>query len=191
MNKEKEIVEPLQLLNDRYEEIVLALELCKNRNLILPALIILYTAIDSVAYLYSENPSVEKRFTNWVDKFMLKSEKFSFTSIDLYSARCGILHTLTSTSSLVLERKAKKGIYSFGKTNEDDLKKVIKPELFKECFFVKLNDLVELFYKGFLEFYESIFEDTKLKENVIIKCEKYYNHTTVDKMVEELGIKSV
>ena len=75
--------------------------------------------------------------------------------------------------------------------NENDLKKVLDPEVLKECFFIKLDDLIKLFYKGFLEFFNSIFEDTKLKLDVISKCKRYYNHTTIDEMVNELGIKTV
>ncbi|MCH7826890.1 MAG: hypothetical protein IIC75_02775 [Bacteroidetes bacterium] len=191
MSKEEKVIDPLQLLNDRFEEIIFALELCKDKGFILPTLMILYTAIDSAAHLYSNNKTVRKRFMDWVDKFMIKSENLGFTSIDLYSARCGILHTLTSTSSLVLEGKAKKGIYSLDDSNKNDLKKVLDPTALDECFFVKLDELIKLFYKGFLEFFDSIFKDQKLKSNVISKCEKYYNHTTIDEMAKELGIKTV
>ncbi|MBL1214472.1 MAG: hypothetical protein HND52_14035 [Ignavibacteriae bacterium] len=189
--EEKKEVDPLQLLNDRFEEIIFSLELCKDKGFVLPSLMILYNAIDSAAHLYSSNKSGKKRFIDWVDKFMIKSEDYGFTAIDLYSARCGILHTLTSTSSLVLEGKARKGIYSLDDSKEEDLQELLDPSVLNECFFVKLDDLIKLFYKGFLEFFDSIFIDTKLKSDVVSKCGKYYSHTTIDKLAKEAGIKTV
>ncbi len=181
--------DPLQLLNNRYLEIVVAIQTCEKKKLVLPALIILFTAIDSAAHLYSNNKSVKKCFIEWVERFMIKSQEFSFNSLDLYSARCGILHTLTSNSSLVEKGKAKKGIYSLDDSSIDDLVRILGPNYKNEFFIVKLSELIKLFYKGFLEFFDLILHDNQLQEMVLIKCEKYYSFTNTDELSLKFGIK--
>lgn len=188
---ELNIDDPLQLMNNRYEEIVLALNLCQEKNLVLPTLMILFTAIDSAGHLYSNNKSVRKRFIEWVDKWMIGDNKQSFSSIDLYSARCGILHTLTANSSLVDERKAKKGIYIYKDATEDETINALGKEILTEYFVVKIEDLIKLFYKGFLNFFDTILKDPILRNNVTQKCTCYYSHTTADEVLEKLNPKTV
>ena len=80
-----------------YTQIFSAITYCVSEKLILPALILIYSSIDSASWLSSDNEyhSVRERFQNWVDTWMLKKYPLPCNATELYAARCGILHTLT------------------------------------------------------------------------------------------------
>ncbi|MCX6175036.1 MAG: hypothetical protein NTZ27_09820 [Ignavibacteriales bacterium] len=183
--------DPLLLLNNRYEEIVFAINLCLENNYVLPTLMILFTAIDSAGHLYSNNKSGRKRFIEWVNRWLIGDKELPFTAIDLYSARCGILHTLTANSSLVEERKAKKGIYTLKETNEKEAIDALGEGILDEYFIIRINSLVELFLKGFLDFFDNILTNPELRKNVTNKCMSYYSRTTTDEVLEKFNIKNV
>jgi len=84
-----------------------AIETCLQRDLVLPAVVLVYTVIDSLAFL--ARPTEEVRtgpdYESWVREYLLDGpdghagapEK---TARDLYGARCAILDTTTAESNL-------------------------------------------------------------------------------------------
>ena len=80
-----------------------SIDSCIERKVQLPTLILIYAGIDSIAWLGAENVSgpVGVRFMAWVDRYLLTAKPLACTSADLYSARCGILHSLTGDSDLI------------------------------------------------------------------------------------------
>lgn len=58
--------------------------------------------------------STRKDFIQWVDKYLLPASDLSATGIDLYAARCALVHTYTSRSKLIEEGKATQLFYSWG-----------------------------------------------------------------------------
>jgi hypothetical protein len=101
---------------DRLREMLDAAELCLKSGFVIPALVLLYSLIDSISWLASDNPDegVKSRFVRWVDMWMLERIKFPCTSLELYGARCGIVHTLTSDSTLSRDDVVRRVCYSFG-----------------------------------------------------------------------------
>jgi hypothetical protein len=74
-------------------------------NLYTQALIILYSAIDTLAWANLPSGDVyQKDFIVWVDKYIKPESKFGCTAGDLYGARCGLVH-----SSAAESRKSRKG----------------------------------------------------------------------------------
>jgi hypothetical protein len=98
-------------------------EACAQKRLQLPALIVLYSAIDITAWLANDDTSagVGKRYMAWVDQYLLKAKPMSCTSADLYAARCGVLHTLTAESDMNAKGKARQIAYAWGNKNADEL----------------------------------------------------------------------
>lgn len=92
---------------------------CEANKFILPALMLIYTGIDIVASLERRKGEATKdSFTRWVDEYLLKVISLPCTSLELYAARCGILHTLTSESNLSRKGKAREILYSWGIAKE-------------------------------------------------------------------------
>lgn len=67
-----------------------------------PALILTFVTIDSMAWLdRAAGEDVTKPdFISWVDRYLLPDNNLPCTGEELYSARCGMLHSLTADSRL-------------------------------------------------------------------------------------------
>lgn len=85
-----------------YKDLVLVgsgIEACIEKNLTLPSLILIYSAIDTAGWLDSDERDATRRsFTDWVDRYLLSVRPLRCSSMDLYAARCGVFHTLTADS---------------------------------------------------------------------------------------------
>lgn len=57
-----------------YSQIITAIDYCIAEKLIMPALVLIYSAIDSVSWIASddEDQSVGERFQTWGNKWMLQ-----------------------------------------------------------------------------------------------------------------------
>lgn len=65
-------------------------------------------------------------FIEWVEKYLLPNSGLLCNAIDLYSARCAILHSYTSKSKLSCEGKAKEILYAWGTGRAEDLQELVK-----------------------------------------------------------------
>jgi hypothetical protein len=74
------------------EDVEVCIEYAIERGMYMPALVLLYSAIDAAAWLScKQDKHTRKEFIEWVDKWVLPLNKLRCTATDLYSARCGIL----------------------------------------------------------------------------------------------------
>lgn len=79
-----------------------AIELCLQEKMYVPSFMLIYAGIDGMAWLqlakerYNVTPS---DFINWVKQYLLPDSKLRCSGVDLYAARCGLLHTGTPGSS--------------------------------------------------------------------------------------------
>jgi hypothetical protein len=95
-----------------------AIEESLSKGRIVPALILIYSSIDSISFLAErENIKGRKAFKNWVKKWMLEKYPIACNEIDIYSARCGLLHQHASESDLTRRKMAKEIYYSWGNAN--------------------------------------------------------------------------
>jgi hypothetical protein len=76
-----------------------AIEDCLQKRRILQCLCLLYAGIDVVASLERmPQESTKSAFVRWVEENVLKVRPMSCTALELYAARCGILHSFTADS---------------------------------------------------------------------------------------------
>jgi hypothetical protein len=88
-----------------------------EKRLIGHALIIIYSTIDTIGLLDAPTSQVSASgdsFKNWVKKYLLCQPKVEFNEIDLWGARCAVLHTFTSRSDLSNAGHARELQYYFG-----------------------------------------------------------------------------
>jgi hypothetical protein len=65
--------------------------------------VLLYATIDALAWLSlpaEKAKTVRWDFKQWVETYLLPNSRLGCTSSDLYSARCGLLHSNTAESEL-------------------------------------------------------------------------------------------
>jgi len=101
------------------EELLMAIDCCLERSQLLAGLVLLYAGIDIMAWLnltQSRDDLSQKGadFINWVETYLLPGTELPCKAIDLWGARCAILHTGTAESRGSRWGKAKEIYYSFG-----------------------------------------------------------------------------
>jgi len=95
---------------------------CLTRKQQLPALILIYAGIDIVASVEARaNEGTRQSFTRWVDSYLLSSQILRCTSLDLFAARCAMVHTLSAESDLSRCGKARAIFYAWGNREAEEL----------------------------------------------------------------------
>ena len=150
-----------QNLFTSYSQIISAIDYCISDKLIMPALVLIYSAIDSVSWIASddEDQSVVERFQTWVNEWMLQKYPLPCTAIELYAARCGILHTLTPYSYSSNNKGVRRISYAWGTSQQKDLDKSIKLTKYPGIVAVHVNDIVASFKNGFTDYIDALETD--------------------------------
>lgn len=164
-------------------------ESCIERKLVAPALVLIYSAIDTVGWLDSDKQYADKYdFMRWVETYLLKSKNINCKSIDLYAARCGLLHTFSSDSKLSKEGKARQICYAWGKATARDLQETIDcSEEAGKYVAVHVSDLYEAWRMGVLLFIENLEKDTERKRRVCQKADQFFCELSMGTINEVLG----
>lgn len=71
------------------------------------ALVLLYSAVDTLAWVSVSTGDVTRAdFCRWVDAYMKPQSRLGCSAEDLYSARCGLLHSGAAESKMSREGRA-------------------------------------------------------------------------------------
>lgn len=163
-----------------YKNIMLlgrGIDACIEKKLTAPALILIYSGIDTAGWLdSSEEYATRTSFMNWVDAYLLKAKPLRCMAMDLYAARCGLLHTFTPNSKLTSEGKARRICYAWGAASVQDLQRTIDlTNKSEEYVAVHIDDLYEAWRLGVLQFAEELEKDRDRKSRVYSKAAKFFS----------------
>jgi len=127
-------------------DLVESIEDCHTKGRILPCLVLLYTGIDVMASLeHIRGEGTQSSFVRWVDTYFLNGRNFPCTALDLYSARCSILHTFTPDSRLYNNGKARRIAYAWGTADANRLEMSRRKLGGHDFSSVHLRDLIDAF----------------------------------------------
>jgi hypothetical protein len=156
-----------EIVYSRMEQVFLVMKDCFAEHKTLPMLMLLYSSIDIMSSLAREHNSTNRKaFVKWVKKYLLPDSSLSCSAMDLYSARCALLHSLSTESDLSRNGKAIEIYYAWGKGDISDLNKYI--HLFKhKAVGIHIDELFTAFRKGIDGFIDSIKEDSA-QEGLIV-----------------------
>lgn len=121
-------------------------------------LIQIYAAIDTCGLLDAppaETKATGATFQAWVKKYMLSFPDTEFNEVDLWAARCAVLHTFTSESELSRSGRARQLHYYTGDKSQPHIQHLIS---FTKALDggshlpVHYGDLCEAFFQGFKAF---------------------------------------
>jgi hypothetical protein len=136
----------------RLAELSEAIEENRAKHRVLPTLALLYTAIDVLASLERRrDEGVQSAFVRWTEEFLIAGQMLPYSAMDLYAARCGILHAYTADSDLAKRGKAKLILYAWGRANADFLTRTIAVSGMP-AIGVHLDDLVAAFHLAVTRF---------------------------------------
>jgi hypothetical protein len=118
----------LEFKRGTYEDMFAAAHLCREQGLDMPMLALLYTTLDALAWAAHEpaEKSVKQRFVKICDTYLFPNSKITCSSLELYAARCSILHKLSWESDLSLSGQARSVTYSFGASDSTDAQEASK-----------------------------------------------------------------
>ena len=170
--------EELGSLLDSYEQCFRAMGLMLDNRLPMPATILLYTVIDGMSWLATLNPKtkVRKRYCDWVRRWVLSEHDFEFQAVDLYAARCGVLHTLTYESDLYIKGEAKPIAYTFGHADDLVLRQAIASGPIPQCVVVDLDALIAAVQRGGAKFLVYAYGNPQISKGLIEKAGRFFMH---------------
>jgi hypothetical protein len=151
-----------------YVELLRAIELCWEHRLYGPMLMLLYSSIDALAWLGCRlgEPEVKPGdFTEWVDRYLIPDSGLPCTAADLYSARCGLVHSLTPDARNIRKGYARQIYYAVGPNRAMVLQYAIEnsPE---PAVAVQLESLLSAFREAFTKFFDAAESDSELMARI-------------------------
>ena len=148
-------------MDNDYQEMFAAIDVCYSRALQIPCLVLLYTTIDALGWLaYGDiEKSAKNRFVHWADSYLMSRLACEFSALDLYAARCSVLHGLSWESSLSEKGQAKYLIYAMGRDTEavPELSKAFFSDTTVACLHV--DAFISALKTAVSDFYEQVKRD--------------------------------
>lgn len=153
------------------------IELCLENKLNSPAQVLIYSAIDIVSWLASPEKYASKvSFIKWVEAYLLPGSSIKATALDLYAARCGIIHTLTPEAKPIPNEKPRLICYVTGDSTVDLIQRSIELSGKTSRFVaVHINDLYKAWRLGVKRFWEEIECDPGKKLRAYSKARKFFS----------------
>jgi hypothetical protein len=155
-----------------------AINLCLGKKLVLPALMLLYAGIDVVAAL-ERRPGEGTRtsFVRWVNSYMLKCRSLSCSALELYGARCGLLHTMAAESDLSRSGSVRQILYAWGTAMSQDLEKAsLALGSTHQYVSVHISDLIESYNEGVINYLKDVGTDEARLETVVSNAGIWVQH---------------
>jgi hypothetical protein len=160
------------------QESIDAIELCLQEKLRASALILLYSAMDTMAWLHRPQNHVDVTradFVAWTSKYVLPGSGLACSAEDLYGARCGLLHSHTVESRLSRKGTAKELLYSWGTADPKILQEAINRRG-SSAIPVRIEDLLEALRLGIERFKQDLLSDPQRTKLVSARFEKVLKH---------------
>ena len=161
------------------EELINAIEACLKNRLLLPGLLLLYAGIDIMAWLSREksHADVERDdFIRWVDRYLLPNAGLACSAMDLYAARCSLLHSYTAESRLSRKGKARPIFYAWGTSRVKDLQQLINYVGTYPALAVHVNELFSAFQVGVQRFRQTLSNDPAQANLVYKRAGKFFTN---------------
>jgi len=178
---------------DKYmEQNLYAVVYCLQNMYASPSLILLYSIIDIMASLNraQQHEYVDKDdFISWVDQYLLPGSALDCSAIDLYSARCAILHSMSAESSMSVRGKARKIYHAIGDGDARKLQLSIESRQ-DNAVAIHIDNLYKALKEGIVKYAQSISNNSKMEGVVLSRMEKLLTIMSIDSMDKYLKNKN-
>jgi len=140
---------------------------CVQTQCLVSAVALIYSMIDALSALtrpIKQADTDNKVFTAWVKEYIDPENRLRCTAIDLYGARCGVVHNYGSDSRKRREGKAKALIYKWRNGPDPDPNRELP--LPKDAIILIVEDLRDALEHGINSFFAAMEKDPELKKRV-------------------------
>jgi len=127
------------------------------------AVVLILSGIDTMAYLGmpAEQQDVTRRdFVEWVEKYLKLQSEEQVTGLELYAARCGMLHSHSTQSAINRNRECRQ----IGYISRFVSPVLYNPEVSEDLVLVSIEALAEAFYEGIDRFLVDVYLDRQRAE---------------------------
>jgi hypothetical protein len=176
------------MISPTFQEYILrhfrAIELCLSHRLPLQALMLIYVGIDSMAWLAmpaGQEDVTGADFMMWYEKYFPATTTAVIRGVDLYAARCGVVHSATAESRLARNASANRIAYTWGSGNPRLLEAGIvlaagRSEFSKyaQSKVLHVDTLFGYFKDALHAFDRALAGDTELCERVIARAKELF-----------------
>lgn len=143
------------------------IDACIHAQCLVSAIALIYSSIDALSAL-TRPPATTRTdrniFINWVNRYMQPNRTLHCSADDLYGARCGILHTYSTSSDFSRRGTAKHLIYKWQDGPDPDPNRAIPLPTAVLCLCVE--DLRRVLEDAAINFLGSIEKNNELRERV-------------------------
>jgi|AntAceMinimDraft_17_1070374.scaffolds.fasta_scaffold45190_2 hypothetical protein len=176
---------------EQINKILQALEHCRQTQLIEPSLILLYSGIDIMASLdraTNHNYVTRNDFCNWVNTYLLSTCDIHCTDLELYAARCGVVHSYSPRSRLSDIGEVRQIAYSHGSGSVEKLQKALDIGGHSlKIVAINLDDLIEAFKKAIIKFLKELPIESE-RENIFLeRADKFFYTISLTDLEAYLG----
>ncbi len=140
---------------------------CEQAKCVVSALTLVYGAVDALASLSRETKETRvtrTQFLSWVGKYLVPELCVALTALDIYGARCGIVHSYASTSDLSRAGHAKLVVYKWRKGHRPD--DPVLAERARAATVIEIESLIESLDRAVDRFESDIDSDAGLRSRV-------------------------
>lgn len=154
---------------------------CLARGQHFAALILLYAGVDIIASIELKKGNNKISFMHWADAYLIPAGSLDCTSLELYSARCGILHTMTAESDLSRSGQARAIYYSWGDADPQQLNAAIEMSEAKGTAVVlNVEHLSDSFMAAVINWAKEVRMDAARLERIEAKAVKWFVNMQTD-----------
>ena len=158
------------------QQVIMAIDLCFEKGLIAPTLALLYSGIDTMAWLGlpdDQQDVTADDFIRWTEQYLLPSSGIPCTALDLYSSRCGIVHSMTGESRAIRRGDAKRVFFAWGNRRAEDLQHALD-RIGEPILAVQVDTLVRAFRTAIDRFVKASEQDGELNRRVGSRLNKIF-----------------
>jgi hypothetical protein len=164
-------------------EIIQAANVCLHSELPTAALCLLFVAIDTAAsldYRLHEAGSPRAVFVGWADRYLMPDGWLPCSALDLFGARCGLLHACSPVSDLSSRGEVRQIWYAFHESEADMLRSAVCELGRADVAVLSLEILAAVMGSGIARFISDLEADHSLAQWAIAQARTTFRFCEVD-----------
>lgn len=172
----------LRVVQRNFTECFGAISLVLENRLIQPALVLLYSTMDAAASLERARSGEDVSstdFRKWTTRYVLRDRRLQCTALELYGARCGVLHSFSAHSRLSRGGKCRTLGYAWGEAKVEDLRAFLETERTSNVVGVQVEHLAEALEAGFYLFVKEVRKDKRRLLKVLANAQQQFDEMPV------------
>jgi len=162
---------------DVFNEFLKGIDCLNAAKLRQPVLVLIYSTIDAAGFLDRPEgtPEVKKEhFVSWADTYLVSSSDLGCTALELYGARCGMVHSFSAHSGLSKKGKVRTIGYAYGAASQGDLKSVFQMTGRTDIAPVQVESLIARLRNGLDTWLRDLDKDEARLKRVLLHSEQHF-----------------